>query len=311
MQTEKIGDDLEVGTELPEVEVEIVDDTPEEDKGREPLKAEKDEQEDELENYSEKVQKRINQLNHRYHDERRAKEVLVRQNEEAIRLARTVYEENERLKQTLSWGQQEYAREAEAKIDYAQKLAEDKYRKAYETGDTDGVLEAQRELNDTAIQKAQLQNQISSAVQQASLQQQNNTVYSQPEQQYYEQPASDFRLHHPEPRDLRAEDWASRNPWFGKDEEMTSFAYGLHQKLVNNGIDPTSDEYYQKIDNRIREVFPQNFQKSRKSSAVAPASRSTGSKKVTLTASQVAIAKRLGVPLETYAKYAAKEMNNA
>jgi hypothetical protein len=304
MQTEKIGDDLEVGTELPEVEVEIVDDTPEEDKGREPLKAEKDEQEDELENYSEKVQKRINQLNHRYHDERRAKEVLVRQNEEAIRLARTVYEENERLKQTLSWGQQEYAREAEAKIDYAQKLAEDKYRKAYETGDTDGVLEAQRELNDTAIQKAQLQNQISSAVQQASLQQQNNTVYSQPEQQYYEQPA-------PAPRDSRAEDWASRNPWFGKDEEMTSFAYGLHQKLVNNGIDPTSDEYYQKIDNRIREVFPQNFQKSRKSSAVAPASRSTGSKKVTLTASQVAIAKRLGVPLETYAKYAAKEMNNA
>jgi hypothetical protein len=304
MQTEKIGDDLEVGTELPEVEVEIVDDTPEEDKGREPLKAEKDEQEDELENYSEKVQKRINQLNHRYHDERRAKEVLVRQNEEAIRLARTVYEENERLKQTLSWGQQEYAREAEAKIDYAQKLAEDKYRKAYETGDTDGVLEAQRELNDTAIQKAQLQNQISSAVQQASLQQQNNTVYSQPEQQYYEQPA-------PAPRDSRAEDWASRNPWFGKDEEMTSFAYGLHQKLVNNGIDPTSDEYYQKIDNRIREVFQQNFQKSRKSSAVAPASRSTGSKKVTLTASQVAIAKRLGVPLETYAKYAAKEMNNA
>jgi len=304
MQTEKIGDDLEVGTELPEVEVEIVDDTPEEDKGREPLKAEKDEQEDELENYSEKVQKRINQLNHRYHDERRAKEVLVRQNEEAIRLARTVYEENERLKQTLSWGQQEYAREAEAKIDYAQKLAEDKYRKAYETGDTDGVLEAQRELNDTAIQKAQLQNQISTAVQQASLQQQNNTVYSQPEQQYYEQPA-------PAPRDSRAEDWASRNPWFGKDEEMTSFAYGLHQKLVNNGIDPTSDEYYQKIDNRIREVFPQNFQKSRKSSAVAPASRSTGSKKVTLTASQVAIAKRLGVPLETYAKYAAKEMNNA
>lgn len=305
MQTEKIGDDLEVGVELPEVEVEIVDDTPEEDKGREPLKAEKDEQEDELENYSEKVQKRINQLNHRYHDERRAKEVLVRQNEEAIRLARTVYEENERLKQTLSWGQQEYAREAEAKIEYAQKLAEDKYRKAYETGDTDGVLEAQRELNESAIQKAQLQNQIATAVQQTSLQQQNNQVYSAPEQQYYEQPAP------PPPRDSRAEEWASRNPWFGKDEEMTSFAYGLHQKLVNNGIDPTSDEYYQKIDSRIREVFPQNFQKSRKSSTVAPASRSTGSKKVTLTASQVAIAKRLGVPLETYAKYAAKEMNNA
>ena len=305
MQPEQVGEDIEVGTELPNVEIEIVDDTPEEDKGREPLKAEvKEESEDELDNYSEKVQKRINQLNHRYHDERRAKEALVRQNEEALRLARTVYEENERLKQTLTWGQQEYAREAEAKIDYAQKLAEDKYRKAYETGDTDGVLAAQRELNEAAIQKAQLQNQIATAVQQASLQTQNSQVYSQPEQQYYEQPAP------PPPRDSRAEEWATRNPWFGKDEEMTSFAYGLHQKLVNNGVDPTSDEYYQKIDSRIREVFPQNFQKARKSSTVAPASRSTGSRKVTLTASQVAIAKRLGVPLETYAKYAAKEMNN-
>ena len=305
MQPEKVGEDIEIGTELPDVEIEIVDDTPEEDKGREPLKAEvKEESEDELDNYSEKVQKRINQLNHRYHDERRAKEALARQNEEALRLARTVYEENERLKQTLTWGQQEYAREAEAKIDFAQKLAEDKYRKAYETGDTDGVLEAQRALNEAAIQKAQLQNQIAAAVQQSTLQTSNNQVYSSPEQQYYEQPAP------PPPRDSRAEEWAARNPWFGKDEEMTSFAYGLHQKLVNNGVDPTSDEYYQKIDNRIREVFPQNFQKARKSSTVAPASRSTGSRKVTLTASQVAIAKRLGVPLETYAKYAAKEMNN-
>ena len=107
MQTEKIGEDLEVGTELPEVEIEIIDDTPEEDQGREPLKAEKSaEHEDEIENYSEKVKKRINQLNHRIHDERRAKEALARQNEEAVRLARTVYEENERLKQTLNWGQQ-------------------------------------------------------------------------------------------------------------------------------------------------------------------------------------------------------------
>ena len=304
MQTAKIGEELEVGIELPEVEIEVVDDTPEEDKGRAPLKAEAgDDHEDEIENYSEKVKKRINQLNHRIHDERRAKEALARQNDEAIRLAQTVYQENERLKQTLSWGQQEYTREAEAKIDYAQKLAEDKYRRAYETGDTDGVLEAQRELNQTAIQKAQLQQQVVAAVQQNTLQSQNVPVYSQPEQQYREQPVQ-------QPRDHRAEDWASRNPWFGKDEEMTSFAYGLHQKLVNNGYDPTSDEYYQKIDSRIREVFPQNFQKSRKSSAVAPASRSSGSRKVTLTASQVAIAKRLGVPLEAYAKYAAKEMNN-
>jgi hypothetical protein len=305
MATENIGDELEVGTALPDVEVEIIDDTPEEDQGREPLNAKAtEEQEEELENYSDKVQKRINQLNHRYHDERRAKETLVRQNDEALRLAQTIYAENERLKQTLSWGQQEFTREAEAKIEYAQKLAEDKYRKAYETGDTEGVLEAQKELNVAAIERSRLQDQINAAVvQQTALQQENNAVYSQPVQQQHEQPQ-------PPPRDYRAEDWASRNPWFGKDEEMTSFAYGLHQKLVNNGVDPTSDEYYQKIDNRLREIFPQNFNKPRKSSAVAPAGRSTASRKVTLTASQAAIAKRLGVPLETYAKYAAMEKSN-
>lgn len=305
MQPEKIGDDLEVGTELPDVEVEIVDDTPEDDRGREPLKAEKPEveHEEELENYSERVQKRINQLNHRYHDERRAREALERQAEEAIRLAQTVYQENEKLKKTLTWGQQEYTRESEAKIDYAQKLAEDKYRRAYETGDTEGVLEAQKALNDVAIQRSQLQTWVNNA---AQVQQEAETSLQQPQNQVYNAPVQQAQPSAP-PRDPRAEDWAARNPWFGRDEEMTSFAYGLHQKLVNSGIDPTSDEYYQRIDNRIREKFPENFQKARKTSTVAPAARSTGSRKVTLTASQVAIAKRLGVPLETYAKYAAKE----
>ena len=111
------------------------------------------------------------------------------------------------------------------------------------------------------------------------------------------------------PRDPKAEDWASRNPWFGKDEEMTSLAYGLHQKLVNSGVDPTSDEYYQSIDSSMRQRFPEKFDRPKKASPVAPAGRTTAAKKVTLTASQVAIAKRLGVPLEVYAKHAAKEQN--
>jgi len=108
-------------------------------------------------------------------------------------------------------------------------------------------------------------------------------------------------------RDPKAEDWATLNPWCGNDADMSSLAYGLHQNLLNSGIDPTSDEYYQNIDSGIRQRFPEKFERPKKASPVAPAGRTTASKKVTLTASQVAIAKRLGVPLEVYAKHAAKE----
>lgn len=280
-----------------EVEFEIVDDTPEEDRGR-PKLAEDAEQEEELDNYSEKVQKRINQINHKYHDARREKEALERQNAEAIKLAQTILAENERLKKTLTWGQQEYTKEAQAKIEYAEKLAEDKYRRAYEAGDTEGTLTAQRELNRIEIEKSKLVDYVNNSLQgQGALQQENNDVYSNPT------PA-------PEPpsvpRDYRAEEWASRNPWFGKDEEMTSLAYGLHQKLVNSGVDPTSDEYYQQIDSGIRSRFPERFNRQKKSSPVAPVGRTSAPKKVTLTASQVAIAKRLGVPLEAYAKHVLK-----
>ena len=116
-------------------------------------------------------------------------------------------------------------------------------------------------------------------------------------------------------RDLRAEDWAAKNPWFGADEEMTSLAYGLHSKLVKTGIDPTSDEYYATIDKRMRDVFPDYFgkpkEKPKASSPVAPAGRTTAGKKMTLTATQVALAKKLGVPLEQYAKHVAKLQEQA
>lgn len=291
--------DFAVGeSEGTEVEIEVVDDTPEEDQGRAKLADGSDEQEAELDNYSEKVQKRINQINHKYHDARREKEALERQNAEAIKLAQTILAENERLKQTLTWGQQEYTKEAQAKIEYAEKLAEDKYRRAYEAGDTEGTLTAQRELNKIEIEKSKLVDYVNSSLQgQGALQQENNQVYSNPT------PAPEPPT---APRDYRAEEWASRNPWFGKDEEMTSLAYGLHQKLVNSGVDPTSDEYYQQIDSNIRSRFPERFNRQKKSSPVAPVGRTTAPKKVTLTASQVAIAKRLGVPLEVYAKHAAK-----
>ena len=281
-----------------ELEIEVVDDTPEEDQGRAKLADDSDEQEAELDNYSAKVQKRINQINHKYHDARREKEALERQNAEAIKLAQTILAENERLKKTLTWGQQEYTKEAQAKIEYAEKLAEDKYRRAYEAGDTEGTLTAQRELNKIEIEKSKLVDYVNSSLQgQGALQQENNQVYSNPT------PAPEPPT---APRDYRAEEWASRNPWFGKDEEMTSLAYGLHQKLVNSGVDPTSDEYYQQIDSNIRSRFPERFNRQKKSSPVAPVGRTTAPKKVTLSASEVAIAKRLGLTTELYAQYKLK-----
>ena len=306
MAKEIINEDFEIPEHLLNeaeeqgVEIEVVDDTPEEDRGRKALTTQEEgEREDEMEHYSDKVKKRINQMNHKFHDERRAKEQMAREREEALRVAQAVLDENTQLKTTLTWGQQEFTKESQAKIDMAQKLAEDRYRRAYESGDTEGTLEANKELTTLAVQRDRLD---AYAAQQVSnynqtLQQQNTPVYNP-------QPEPQAPIHTPDPK---AEDWASRNPWFGKDEEMTSLAYGLHQKLVNEGLDPTSDDYYAHIDSGIRQRFPEKFERPRKSSPVAPAGRTTASKKVTLTASQVAIAKRLGVPLEVYAKHAIKE----
>lgn len=306
MAKEIINEEFEIPAHLQEeaedqgFEIEVVDDTPEDDRGRKPLTAEEeDDREDEMESYSDKVKKRINQMNHKFHDERRAKEQMAREREEALRVAQSILEENNKLKETLTWGQQAYTQEAQAKIEMAQKLAEDRYRRAHESGDTEGTLEASKELNELAIQKDRLSNYVTQAVaqQNPSLQEQKPAVYNA-------QPEPQVPVRTPDPK---AEDWAARNPWFGKDEEMTSLAYGLHQKLVNSGIDPTSDEYYQNIDSGIRQRFPEKFDRPKKASPVAPVGRTTASKKVTLTASQVAIAKRLGVPLEVYAKHAAKE----
>jgi len=293
-----------------DVEIEVVDDTPEQDRDRAPLKAEKQEdegQEEELDKYSESVQKRMNQLTHRYHDERRAREAIERQNQEAIMLAQSVLAENERLQKAYQEGSQDYLKQVQYKIEYAQKLAEDKFRKAYEAGDTEGLLEAQKLRDDIALERARLENFNFAPPQQSALQTPQQPVYN------------DVNVAPTPPqapqRDTRAEDWAAKNPWFGADEEMTSLAYGLHSKLVKSGIDPTSDEYYATIDKRMRDVFPDYFgkpkEKPKGSSPVAPAGRTTAGKKMTLTATQVALARKLGVSLEQYAKHVAKLQEQA
>ena len=185
-------------------------------------------------------------------------------------------------------------------------MAKRQYRQAYESGEPDAVLEAQTMLNAAQIRMERVNGlkPKETAEQQTALQPEQNTVQSQ-------QLA-------PEPqRDVKAESWRDENPWFGSDDEMTAFALGLHNKLTKEGADPRSDEYYEKINSRMRQVFPDQFDdgiedepevtpKQKPSNVVAPATRSTAPKKIRLTPSQIAIAKKLGVPLETYAKQAAE-----
>lgn len=295
-----------------DIEIEVVDDTPPEDRNRAPLKETKPEedsaQEEEMDKFaSESVQKRMNQLTHRYHDERRAREALERQNQEAIQLAQAVLADYERIQKAYEAGGEFTRKQWEDKIAYAQRYAEDKFRKAYEAGDTEGLLEAQKIRDEIAVERARLENTNFAIPQQNALQPEQQPVYNQPtvEPQRPQAPQ----------RDTRAEEWAAKNPWFGADEEMTSLAYGLHSKLVKTGVDPTSDEYYAAIDKRMRDVFPDYFgkpkEKPKASSPVAPAGRTTAGKKMTLTATQVALAKKLGVSLEQYAKHVAKLQEQA
>ena len=301
---EIINEDFEIPEHLLEnnddsVEVEIVDDTPDEDKGSPSLDAEGyAAHEDELDNVSKKVQKRINQLTHRYNDERREKERLAREHAEAIKIAQSLLAENQRIQQITNAGLEDYTKAKASQLEMEQKLAEDKYRKAYESGDTEGTLEANKELARITAQQGRLYDDIQKSINNLAppVQPIQQPVYNAP-QQAPQPPA-------PSPRAL---DWKTRNNWFGQDEEMTSLALGLHQKLVNEGYDPESDEYYQRIDSGIQKRFPEKFERPKKSSPVAPVGRTTATKKVTLTTSQVAIAKRLGVPLEVYAKHAMKE----
>ena len=185
MAKEIINEDFEIPAHLQNeaeeqgFEIEVVDDTPDDDKGRKPLTMQEEEdREEELENYSDKVKKRINQINHKYHDERRAKEQMAREREEAMRVAQSILEENRRLKETLTWGTQEYNKVEQAKLEMAQQLAEDKYRKAYEAGDTEGTLAANKELSALAVQKDRIAAMAQQPSYNPALQQQETAVYN-------------------------------------------------------------------------------------------------------------------------------------
>ena len=288
-----------------EPEIEVVDDTPPQDRNRKLLDSPpEDPTDDELETYSEEVRKRLQHFTKGYHEERRAKEAALREREEALRIAQAIIEENKKLKGSLGRGQEALINQAKNAVGLELEKAKQKYKEAYEAGDTDKLVEAQDELTSIKIKADRINN-------------------FKPPLQEPETPVEP-RLNVQAPQaDTKALAWQDQNRWFGNDEEMTSFALGLHQKLVKSGIDPRSDEYYERIDSRMRQVFPDAFgtspddsdkaerQSRAKASVVAPATRSTGSKKITLTQTQVNIAKRLGVPLELYAKKVAEEARKA
>ena len=285
-----------------EVEIEVVDDTPEEDRGRKPLGREVDDPSDEeLDTYTDGVKKRIKELTHARHDERRAKEALAREKQELERIAQHILEENKRLKQHVSTGEQTYAETIKAATHAELENAKRKYKEAYEAGDSDALLEAQEALTEAKMRVEAAKNFKPTPLQQEDSEVQLRT--SPPPRQEIDD------------KTLR---WQARNQWFGQPgyEELTSFSLGLHQKLVNSGIDPRSDEYFERIDARMKSTFPEVFGREDKpksvegskkpATVVASATRSSGARKVEMTPTQLALAKKLGLTPQQYAVELAK-----
>ena len=286
----------EVDTDDDDFEVEVVDDTPKADRGRKASEPPTDVTDEELEDYSDKVRKRIQHFSKGYHDERRAKEEALRERQELERVTQQLMEENKKLKGNVNKNQTALLEQAKKNAAIETEGAKRAYKEAYESGDSDAVLEAQEKLTNAKIKSDRLAN-----FRLPALQETETSVQTQ-----VEQTAPAVQV------DERAANWQKTNSWFGSDDEMTSLALGLHNKLVKQGVSPQSDEYYETIDSRMRQVFPDSFEeaepKRKKAQVVAPATRSTAPKKVTLTRTQVQIAKRLGLTPEQYAKQVAIDM---
>jgi hypothetical protein len=295
---EKIDFEVE-GEGTPEIEV--VDDTPAEDRGRKPMvEPPKEFAEDELTKYDEGVQKRIKHFTKGYHEERRAKEAAEREKEEALRLAQAVLEENKKLKGSVNQNQTALLEQAKRVVSNEVETAKRMYKEAYESGDSDKLVEAQEALTIAKIRADKVNN-----FKPAPLQEEETPV------QIAQQPTRAA------PVDEKLLAWQDENQWFGSNKRMTAYALGLHEDLVGEGIPSGSDEYYRRINADIRERFSDQFgaeesvdakPQRTKSNIVAPATRSTAPKKIVLTQTQVNLAKRLGVPLELYARKVAEEM---
>lgn len=288
------------GGRVVEEEVEIVDDTPEQDRNREPLaEAPKDVTDEELEKYTDqRLKTRLAHLGKGYHDERRAKETALREREEAITVAKQIIEENKKLKGSLHQGQNALHEQAKKVVANEMEQAKQRFKVAYESGDADAVANAQEAMTVAKMRAERVNN------------------YKPAPQAEAETPLPVSRPAPPQIDD-KLRGWTEKNTWFGENKKMTAYALGLHDELVEQGFASGSDAYYNKIDAEMQNRFSDIFESERpgdasssprKSNVVAPATRNTAPRKVVLTKSQVEIAKRLGVPLELYARKVAEQM---
>ena len=292
--------DIDVSAES-DVDIEIEDDTPEIDRKAKPLEREvEDPTDEEIESYTKGAQARIKELTHARHDERRAKEEALREKVELERLTQQILDENRRLKEYVKTGETTYQETLQAKAEAEMEMARRKYKEAQESYDSDAMLDAQENLTDAKMKLESAKN-----FRPTSLQNSENAV--QTYQTAPEAPKLDDKT-------LR---WQAKNQWFGSPgyEEMTAFALGLHQKLVATGVDPRSDEYFDRVDGRLKQVFPEVFSDiksanpvkaeptKKPANVVASATRSSGAKKVIkLTTTQARLAEKYGLSHKQYAQ---------
>jgi len=298
---------MSVSVEEDNIEIEIDDDTPEQDRGVKPMPKEIVEklEEDELDKYSAEAKEKLAQLKKVWHDERREKEAAVREQQEAVRVAQQLFNENKKLKQAYSTGEKTYIETVQNATELELEVAKRSYKEALETGDSDRIVEAQSKLNSAAIKSDKVKDFRPSA-----LQDEENELQIQ---QMQEKPAAP---------DAKTQEWTEKNVWFGAKKPMTAYALGLHEELVDEygKAFVGTDQYFQRIDKEMRKVFSEYFdttepqtkveveeeskpsQKSKPSTVVASATRSTNSKQVRLKPSQIALAKKLGLSPEQYAR---------
>lgn len=283
-------------------EIEVEDDTPEEDRNRQPMPKELVEEldKDELDKYDEQTKQRLKQMRKVYHDERREKEAAIREQNEAINLAKRLIEENKRIKNVLTSGEKEYVESMQTAASLQLEMAKRKYKDAYDSGDTDQQIEAQNEMQNANLKLMQIKN-----FKMPSLQEEENSVQIQHREQYQQNPVKSS--------DPKLEKWLENNEWYGTNKVMSAGALAIHEDLIEAGYKAGSDAYYSELDKTIRKEFSGYFSESndnrvkegstptKPSTVVAPASRSTASNKIKLKQSQVNLTKKLGISPESYA----------
>lgn len=297
-----------------EFEIEIVDDVPEDQK---PRRAEDDPadlpSDDDLENYSESVQKRIKKLRFEYHEAERQKQEASRLREEAINYAKQVQQENERLRQQMTKSEGTLVEQAKARVESEISQAKAAYRAAYDSGDSEGILEAQDKLTRLQNDMYRLQNYRPQPPQPRQEDKRFEPQQAQPQQPQQPQ----------QPKELspQQKNWLQNNDWYGKDRVMTAFALGVHEDLVYNGVAPDTEKYYAEIDKQVRSRFAEKFadaaekevtpRQQKPTNVVAPGNRSSKTpRKYKLTSTQAAIAKRLGLTNEQYVAQLMKDARN-